>query len=34
MNKLEIDLNLKVGERTFENDAMIAIKSNNLKNNP
>lgn len=33
MKKQEIDLNLESNERTFENDTMIAVKSNNLKNN-
>lgn len=33
MIKQEIDLNLESNERTFENDTMIAVKSNNLKNN-
>lgn len=33
MKKQAIDLNLEEGEKTFENDTMIAVKSNNLKNN-
>ncbi len=33
MKKKPIDLNLESNERTFENDTMIAVKSNNLKNN-
>lgn len=33
MEKKPIDLNLESNEKTFENDTMIAVKSNNLKNN-
>ena len=33
MEKKPIDFNLESNERTFENDTMIAVKSNNLKNN-
>lgn len=33
MEMKPIDLNLESNERTFENDTMIAVKSNNLKNN-
>lgn len=33
MKKQAIDLNIEAGEKTFENETMIAVKSNNLKNN-
>lgn len=33
MEMKPINLNLESNERTFENDTMIAVKSNNLKNN-
>ena len=33
MQKQEIDLNIDSGEPHFENDSMVAVKSNNLKNN-
>ena len=33
MQDLRIDLNEESGEPHFENDTMIAVKSNNLKNN-
>lgn len=33
MENKSIDLNLESNEKTFENDTMIAVKSNNLKNN-
>ena len=33
MDKLPIDLNIESGEPHFENDTMVAVKSNNLKNN-
>ena len=33
MQDLRIDLNEQSGEPHFENDTMVAVKSNNLKNN-
>jgi len=33
MQDLRIDLNEESGEPHFENDTMVAVKSNNLKNN-
>ena len=33
MENLPIDLNIESGEPHFENDTMVAVKSNNLKNN-
>ncbi len=33
MDNLPIDLNIESGEPHFENDTMVAVKSNNLKNN-
>ena len=33
MQNQKIDLNLESGEPHFENETMIAVKSNNLKNN-
>ena len=32
MKEMKIDLNAESGEPVFENDTMIAVKSNNLKN--
>ena len=33
MDNLPIDLNIERGEPHFENDTLVAVKSNNLKNN-